>query len=258
MIAHRPPPPAVRGGNFLRRGTSDPRVRVFAVLTALLLALASTAVAEPQGTSIGATNRGRLVGGAPLPRAGPGFRFESVRGNPDARYGTPMLVGALVRAVSRVERELPGGRLVIEDLSAEHGGPLPGHGSHHSGRDVDIRFYAADPQGRPVDGRNVRFGPDGRALDGGPERLDVPRNWLLVRALLEDEEARVRYVFVHRGIERALLAHARDQRAPASLRVRAARVMRGPGTPLASPHDDHMHVRIECPPSDRAHGCRSR
>ena len=230
------------------------RVSLLCVITAFL-ALHGVSLAQPTGTSVGNTRRGRLIEGIAFPATGEGFRFETNRGNLEARYGTPSLVRMLQASIARVNAAAPGGQLIVEDISNRHGGTLPGHGSHTSGRDADVRFYAVDASGQPMEPRRVSYGPDGRAVDGGPERFDVERNWLLIEAMLQSREVRVRFIFVAPWIEHLLLAHARP-RAPRELLRLAERRMRPPGTPLASPHDDHLHVRIGCPAGDVAHGCR--
>ena len=61
---------------------------------------------------------------------------------PARAYGAPCVVEYLRRAVAEVRALYPDVPvLAIGDLSAEHGGELPGHVSHRAGRDVDVGFY---------------------------------------------------------------------------------------------------------------------
>ncbi len=95
-------------------------------------------------SSVRNPNDGSLKGGVPLPLESPGLRFNPSR-DPASRYGTVEVVRALVEAGARVDRELGGLPVTINDLSLEHGGPIPHHRSHQSGRDVDALFYQLGP-----------------------------------------------------------------------------------------------------------------
>ena len=82
----------------------------------------------------------------------------------------------------------------------------------------------------------------------------MERQWLLVKALVEDPEARVQWLFVSRPVEALLLEWARARGEPAETIVRAMDSMLQPGPPAQS-HDDHIHVRIACDPNEIATGC---
>lgn len=217
--------------------------------------------------SFGTTNGGGLHQGASLPDRGEGF----VRARPgeSTRYGTPELVAAIERATAEVARRFPGSApMRVGDLSGPGGGRHPRHGSHRTGRDVDLIFYVTDAAGRSRLGRGWlaynRFGyaterelAEGEGTPSGELFFfDEARNWWLVRTLLLDDEAAVQWIFVSRGVKSLLLryaiAHEEDPRAL----VRAAYVLQEPSN--ASPHDDHFHVRIYCPPRQLAHGCVNR
>ncbi len=102
-------------------------------------------------SSIGSANRGWLAQGHALPARGLGF--VRARVGDDTRFGTPVLVSALTRAAALVEQNAPGGApLAIGDLSARDGGHHARHGSHRSGRDVDVLFYLVDASGYSVRG----------------------------------------------------------------------------------------------------------
>lgn len=225
---------------------------------AAALLVGSSALAQradaPAGTSVGDTHEGYLVEGAELPLEGPGFHFHTNRGNPAARYGTPALVGAITRAAAEVAREHPGSDLEIHDLSFRTGGPIRGHGSHRSGRDADIAYYALGADGAPMSPtRSIWFAPPGierHAPEASAARFDARRTWRFVRALLNDRAVRVSHVFMAPHLQRLLLrAAGRD-----AARLRA--VVRTPRGRRVDPHADHLHVRIECTPADRRHGCR--
>lgn len=218
--------------------------------------------------SFGTTSAGILHRGVALSDRGEGY----VRSRPgeSTRYGTPGLIAALERTIAEVHRRFPGtAPMRIGDLSAPDGGRHPRHGSHRTGLDADLIFYVTDPAGRSQLGRGWlaynRFGyavehraPEGAS--GGPSGglffFDDARNWWFVRTLVLDDEAAVQWIFVSRGVKSRLLRHAMTHEPDPRAIMRAAYVLQEPSN--ASPHDDHFHVRVYCPPRALAHGCRNR
>jgi penicillin-insensitive murein endopeptidase len=236
------------------------------LLLPALVALAGCQALTPRAeraVSFGATNAGLLHGGRPLSDRGPGY----VRARPGegTRHGTPGLVAALERAVAAVDAAFPGTAPArIGDLSSARGGRHPRHGSHRTGRDVDVLFYVTDRLGRSVPGRGwLAFNRFGFAVDeredGGSGELfffDDARNWHFVRTLLLDDTVGVQWLFVSRGVKARLLRHgAAVETDPRALR-RAAVVLHQPRR--AAPHDDHFHLRVLCAPADLPRGCRNR
>lgn len=205
--------------------------------------------------SIGMPNLGVQTGAAELPRAGKGF----VRYRPQGKHhwGRPRLVSALTRIAAEIEDELPGGVLVIGDLGAQTGGKIPGHASHRSGRDVDLLFYALTPAGAPLTSPGfIRYEGDGLALEpssGEYLRLDVEREWLLIKKLVTAPEIGVQFMFISKPVEASLMAYARARGEPLALQDRAQTMMLQPGDSL--PHDDHLHLRIACSPEESQAGC---
>ena len=205
--------------------------------------------------SVGVPNQGVQTGAVELPAAGKGF----VRYRPKGKnhWGRPRLVSALQRIAAEVETELPGGVLVIGDLGAKGGGKIPGHASHRSGRDVDLLFFALTPAGAPLQNPGfVRFEADGLAVlpdSGDYVRLDVAREWLLVKKLVTDADIGVQFLFISRPLEALLMDYARARGEPLELQYRAQTVMLQPGDSL--PHDDHLHLRIACAPEETPGGC---
>lgn len=162
-------------------------------------------------------------------------------------WGLPPLVRMLRRAAAEVAKKHRGSVLIVGDLSARRGGPIEGHASHQSGRDADVGFFVANSKGKPVAvKRFVPFDGSGNGRDREWARFDDARNWALVEALLKDEEAVVRYIFVSSGLRSRLLAYAAKKRAPKEIIARAAAVMSPRDADL---HDDHFHIRIACPAS---------
>lgn len=211
-------------------------------------------------TSIGAPHDGRIDGAIALPDYGPGFLSNPRRPNAGGNFGTVEMVQALIRAAAVVEREMPGSAVKINDLGLQHGGRIPHHGSHQSGRDVDVLFYLLDADGNPREGKGVPIEPDGTGHDYAdlaipeddvPVRIDVPRTWRFLQALVEDERQELQRVFVVEHVRTMLLDHARSIGAP---REAIQRIDDATCQPSA-PHDDHLHLRFFCTAEDIAAGC---
>jgi penicillin-insensitive murein DD-endopeptidase len=215
-----------------------------------------TPLAPQVGGSIGLPHRGMLSGSLELPASGPGFKFLR---DDDRHHGLPRFAAALARAAARVEAQRPGGVLVLGDLSKANGGQLLPHLSHRTGRDADLLLYAMTLEGAPVESPGfVHFGADGLAWDETHRRFlrfDVEREWLLVKALVEDPEARVQWLFSSRIVEALLLEWATARGEPAEIVWRASEVMLQPQP--GGLHDDHLHARTACSEEDVAHGCET-
>jgi penicillin-insensitive murein endopeptidase len=191
-----------------------------------------------------------------LPVAGPGF--ERYRRLGRHHWGNPRLVRAVEEAARAVREQLPGGApLVIGDLSARRGGKIPRHVSHRTGRDVDLSWFVTTPEGIAVKNPGfVNVGADGLAkLEGREEyvRLDVERQWLLVKVLLQSPHIDVQRMFCGKEVEALLVDHARARGEPAELVWRAMTVLLEPGDGLD--HADHLHLRIACSPEETLRGC---
>jgi len=217
--------------------------------------------------AMGNFNNGALRRGRKLPDEGPGFVVPTIWRERGANYGTDEIVSAIMRAAKRVAKEHPGGTLGVADIAMKGGGESKLHRSHENGHDADLIYYAVDEEGQPIAPVSAmpRYGAGLRSLtvratpgvtfeEFTPRKFDVRRNWALVRALLEDPEIEIQFLFIHNRLRNVLLQHARDRRENEELIERAEAVLKQPGDTL--PHDDHLHLRIYCSPSDRALGCR--
>ncbi|MBZ0116756.1 MAG: penicillin-insensitive murein endopeptidase, partial [Sandaracinaceae bacterium] len=141
-------------------------------------------------------------------------------------------------------------------------GPIPHHGSHRVGRDADVLFYLLDREGRPIAPVGAFLDPRGRGYDfkdlavPGDDvlvRLDAPRTWRFVQALLEGPHGgEVQRIFVAEHLRTLLLQQAERARAPRAVRDRFAEITCQPGYP----HDDHFHVRFFCSAQDIGRGCQ--
>ncbi|MFW5739976.1 MAG: penicillin-insensitive murein endopeptidase [Myxococcota bacterium] len=198
--------------------------------------------------SVGAPNAGRLVRGEKL-EPSTLIRIVPAWGGPDFRWGLPQLVGMLRRAAAKVSNVHGDAKMCVGDLSSRTGGTLRKHKSHQSGRDADIGFYMLNARGEPIyHHRFVAFDAEGRSSELPGARFDDARNWTLIESLLQDPEARVQWVFVSDALRTRLLREAERRGASRQLRLRAARVMK---ETKGSSHDDHFHVRIDCPKDQR-------
>lgn len=216
-------------------------------------------LAPAASTSLRSPADGGLEGGVPLPVRGPGYRYNP-RKRDEARFGVVEVVQAVLAAAAAVDEAIPGGQATVGELSLREGGPISGHGSHQAGRDVDVLFYLLDVSGAPTPGIAVPIDPEGAGTDyrdleadddDVPLKLDVPRTWRFVQAVLEDSHATVQRIFVVEHVRAMLLAEARRVGAPAPTIERFAEVTCQPGFP----HDDHLHIRFFCSADDIAAGC---
>ena len=227
----------------------------------LLASLAGCGVAPSPLTpawhgAIGTASSGVLAGGAELPRDSVGLRW--LRGD-DRHWGQPRFTEAIARAAAKVAKAKPGPAFLFAgDLSTRHGGgPLAPHFSHRSGVDADLLFYVTTLDGAPVDSPGfVHFGADGIARDEAHRRwlrFDVEREWLLVRALVEDTDARVQWIFVSDVVHAMLVEWAIARGDSIETIRRADEVMLEPHP--GGVHDDHVHVRTACSAEEVVQGC---
>ena len=238
-------------------------------LLALALALATASaigcarhgiVDDATTISYGWSYDGILENGLLLPPEGDGYHVPTRwqrRGN---QYGTDELVTMIVRVARRLHDKTGGPRLGVADLSPPGGGPSPWHRSHQTGRDVDLLFFGTDRKGRPLKSRKmIPFDEQGRSrkLEGRYRSrvfFDVAKNWMLIKELLREPTVDIQYLYIYTPLEHILLDHARQIGEPKMLIERADALMEQPEN--SGLHDDHLHVRLYCPESDRAFGCQ--
>jgi penicillin-insensitive murein endopeptidase len=239
------------------------RVILFAVRLVLASAVTVFAVGCAElgpgsdGTSVsfGKPSNGRLIDGVRLPDRGEGYTTREVWQKRGARFGTDELVDLVIGVARRMQMRVRDVRLVVADMSGAGGGPERAfHRSHQSGRDVDFVYYTRDADGKPIEPDTMRaFDAKGAAVDGSGVVVDVPRTWLLVRDLIDAPEAAVQWIFIYEPIAGLLLEHAKQIGEPDDVLARARKTLRQPGD--SARHDDHMHVRIYCSPTDVMFGC---
>jgi penicillin-insensitive murein endopeptidase len=205
--------------------------------------------------SIGAPACGVLVDGRELRPNAPGLKWLRAKGR---HFALARFAQAIERAAALVELERPGAELSIGDLStASGGGPALPHFSHRSGVDADLLFYVSTLDGAPIESPGfIHVGADGLAhnsADGRWLRLDVEREWLLVKALVLDPQARVEWIFVSDVVKAKLLQWALARGEFTETLFRAQTVMAQPSR--GGVHDDHIHVRTACSVEETIAGC---
>ncbi len=226
---------------------------------AVVITAICSCVTEPlpagQTISVGTADRGYLHDPVRLADRGKGYR--RLRPGEGTRYGTPTLVEAIERAAAEVADAFPGGQpLRVGDLSHSRGGAHSRHRTHRVGRDADLLFFARDAGGLAVYGDGwLQFDRFGLAiLRDRVFRFDEARNWYLVRTLIMDNEARVKWLFCSNELKARLLRYAaRYERSPQAV-VRATWVLHQPAR--GDSHDDHFHLRVGCGATERSLGCR--
>ena len=195
-------------------------------------------IPESRSESKGAPYRGSLEYAEQLPRH-PGYFIR----NAQRSYGTLETILWLQDAFDAVLARHPGSpRIRIHDISLEHGGPMSGHRSHQSGRDVDLSYFQKRCGRQPCPMRRVR-----------PEHLDATRQWTLFEHWLKNE--RIDAIFVDYQLQRPLFEAARRAGYSRSELSRWIQYPRGPNFPFGiirhfPQHHDHAHVRFVCPDTD--------
>ncbi len=197
--------------------------------------------------SVGAPNDGYQVRSKKLHQT-PYLRVKSSsRGRV---YGHPALVLMLRRSAGDIAKAAPNSVMLVGDLSYKHGGPISKHRSHQSGRDADVGFYLRNKSGTQVSvDRLVKIDGDGSVIGHPGLYFDDERNWFLVRSWLKDRRAGILHVFVAKHVRKRLLDYARRNKASREQLLAAAAFLHQPSN--SSLHDDHFHVRIDCPDRQR-------
>jgi penicillin-insensitive murein endopeptidase len=200
-------------------------------------------VAEPsagEARAIGSYAKGCLSGAAALPVDGP--TWQVMRLSRNRHWGHPTLVSYIETLANDVAAKDGLRGLLIGDMSQPRGGPMAsGHASHQVGLDVDIWLAQMPDHTLSADERE-KMGARS-VLRAGKLEID-PALWsgaygrLIRRAVSYPEVERV---FVSAAIKLQLCQDAGANTAW----LRKVRPWAG--------HDDHIHVRLRCPPGQA--GC---
>jgi hypothetical protein len=179
---------------------------------------------------IGPPQDGRLVNGVLLPDSAY-YRLRL----PPSSYGTTHAVSTIMEAIVRFRsRSEYDEVLVFGSMSRKHGGPLTGHVSHQTGRDLDIRLPLREnvPAWFPVE----------------PHNVDWVALWQLLTAFAETGEVSV--VFLQYDLQEHL--HAAAKKLDESDED-VARMLQWPRGAQAlglirdyPGHEGHIHVRFSC------------
>ncbi len=203
---------------------------------ALLFGAVGSPAAARAPQAIGSYAKGCLAGAAALPLDGPDWQV--MRPSRHRYWGHPRLVAFIERLADAVPAlGWPG--LLVGDLAQPRGGPMAGgHASHETGLDVDI-WLTPMPARRlstrereTLSARSVLEPGTRRLAPGQPTAGDVALIREVARSPMTER------IFVHPAIKQALCAR------PDADRAWLAKVRPWWG------HDDHIHVRLACPPGD--------
>lgn len=196
---------------------------------------ARAALIRPGAHGIGTPRDGLLVAGVSLP---PGERYQLRY--PNSAWGTTFAVREAIAALDQFAATSDYPRPIsVGTMSRQRGGPIGGHNSHQSGRDLDIRLpmrIEVPPGYHPI-----------------PRRIDWQTTWLLVLAFAERDSVEV--IFLDYDSQRRLYKAARalgvsDEALASTLqyprgsKAKRGRVRHSPG------HESHIHVRFACGPAE--------
>ena len=197
--------------------------------------------AKPQPTSqnpmvIGAYGKGCAAGNVELPQTGP--TWQAMRLSRHRNFGNPVLVDYLQDLSAKVTAFGWRG-LYIGDLGNPRGGPMnSGHASHQTGLDADIWFLKPTRLDLTAKEREKISSISIRSEN----QLSVNENWdLSYRDMLKAaaSDPRVDRIFVAAAIKIEMCKTATAADAKWLQRIR----------PEAN-HQDHLHVRLKCPPGN--------
>ncbi|MCI0655369.1 MAG: penicillin-insensitive murein endopeptidase [Methylococcaceae bacterium] len=186
----------------------------------------------------GSYTRGCLAGAARLLANGP--HWQVMRMSRNRYWGHPRLLDYIERLSADAARLDGWSGLLVGDISQPRGGPLlSGHKSHQIGLDVDI-WFRPSPQKKLS--FNERESWSANSMINSHFNLNQAvwtdaHSRLLKRAASDPDVARI---FVHPTIKKELCDWAGGNRTW----LRKIRGWYG--------HDDHFHVRLDCPAGERA------
>lgn len=192
--------------------------------------------------SVGRPQAGKLVDGEQLTE-GPAWTLRT----PAHSWGTNETIRMLKQAFLDVRKKHPKiHRICIGDISAKNGGFLAPHKSHQSGLDADIGYYFKRTPGEsPCVFNNASVG------------LDLEAMWTLINELAgpSPEASKIAYMFLGYDVQKQIYDWAKEHGASDSKLEwlfqypRGSRAMRGLIRHEPS-HQNHIHVRFECPNGD--------
>lgn len=205
------------------------------LLPILLLSSLTFAASEP----VGYYSAGTLKNAVELPVAGPGYMKLFKERN--RAWGTQEMIDMIIGAGDHMNTMYPEtDRMQIGDISKEEGGLLSDlHNSHQNGLDVDLTYYRVNKVEQLPTQING-FVENMVVRKRLSKNFDTARNWEFMKTL--HKIARVQRIFMDPVIKKEFCRFARLNNELIS-QVEVLRSFR----PYPN-HDDHMHVRLRCPP----------
>jgi penicillin-insensitive murein endopeptidase len=201
--------------------------------------------AQPQ-SSIGSYTNGCIAGASTLPVDGP--HWQVMRLSRNRHYGNSRLID-FIQGLSDRANKLGWNGLLIGDMSMPRGGPMPtGHASHNIGLDVDIWLRPAPDHTLTNEERETWSANSVLTIDTA--NLD-PNVWTQAHADFVKAAAsspNVARVFMTPAIKKYLC----DRKDPNGADTDWLRKSRPCHDGVCEGHDDHIHVRLTCPPGDKA------
>jgi len=195
--------------------------------------------------SVGLPSAGSLEGAVPM-MYGPGRLLKMI---PWKSWGTGTTVALLDRVLVQWTERGSKQPILVGNLSSRHGGRLEPHGTHQSGRDVDLGYPQKLPPGEELNWREM----NDRNLDRG-------ETWALMFLLAQTGAVEV--MFMDRSLQKLMYEYALEQRLMSKRQL--AEWLEyprptGSGSPMVrhvNGHIDHLHVRFACQPHESR--CESR
>jgi penicillin-insensitive murein endopeptidase len=207
---------------------------VAAEQTAATLFSAKRTPAPGAAVPVGTYAKGCAQGNVELPETGP--TWQAMRLSRDRNWGNPVLVDYL-QDLSAAVTQFGWKGLYIGDLGNPRGGPMnSGHASHQMGLDADIWFLKPDSLTLSAKQREKISSISIRTDD----QLRVNSNWdpsytQMLKAAASDPRVDRIFVAAAIKIEMCKTATAADAKWLQHIRPEAN-------------HQDHLHVRLKCPP----------
>ena len=137
-------------------------------------------------------------------------------------------------------------KLVVHDLSMKNGGDIKGHGSHESGRDVDIGFYTY--KNGYYDNKFIVMCKSSGNVCKSNSVLPIfsndqalAANWDFINYLAETYD--INAIFIDRELIKVLKSYAQKNNPP-NWNTLIKLLSHEPN------HHHHYHVRIKCPIGD--------
>lgn len=212
---------------------------VLAGLISISFGIGSVSLASVE-QSINFYTKGSLVNPSNLSNSDEDPGILKVFQSHNRNYGAFEMITMIKTVAQEIAQKYPNKeRLQVGDVANFKGGNIGSHKSHQNGLDADIVYYRKnnkeqDPQwnGKYIE----KFVIDGKVSPN----FDLERNWALLEKLTSYPQ--VQRIFVDINIKKNLCSLYSK-----STDLVAQRILH---TLRPAPlHDDHMHIRITCPPT---------